>query len=43
MRGGEIQIDSERQAKAIEDYLNISSVKKRILDEGISDRKKKPK
>lgn len=33
MRGGEIQISSERQAKAISDYLNIPSVKKRIQDE----------
>lgn len=41
MRGGEIQINSERQAKAIEDYLNIPSVKKRMLDEAINDRKKK--
>jgi hypothetical protein len=43
MKEGEIQIDSERQAKAINDYLNIPSVKKRIEDKTIADRKKKHK
>ena len=41
MKEGEIQIDSARQAKAINDYVNIPSVKKRIEDETIADRKKK--
>lgn len=41
IREGEIQIDSERQAKAISDYLNIPSVKKRIEDETREHRKKK--
>lgn len=43
MKEGEIQIDSERQAKAINDYLNIPSVKERIQDESIEHRKKRKK
>jgi amino acid permease len=41
MKGGEIQIDTERQAKAISDYLSIPSVKKRMENAKVMNRKKR--
>jgi hypothetical protein len=38
---GEIQIDSKRQAKAINDYFSIPSVKKRVENENVVKKRKK--